>query len=681
MPFTRTTPLLSLLILFCYLSTVIVTVHCAATSKSPPLVTPAANLILPSDAVSLLSFKTKADLDNKLLYELHERFDYCQWQGVKCAQGRVVHLILQGFGLRGEFAPDTLTRLNQLRVLTLTNNSLSGPIPDLSLLVNLKSLFLDQNSFSSSFPPSILLLFSLQVLDLSHNNLTGPIPFGLNELDRLSSLRLDSNGFNGSLPPLNQSTLQVFNVSANNLTGSIPATPTLLRFDTTSFQSNPNLCGEIINKACESRTHFFDSPKPNNDTSPSAAATTTTTPLGQSAQSQSGMLISPPSPKHKSTGLILGSSIGVSLLIASLLFAFGLVKNKKGTTSDTNAKSPDQNPKTSTTTSFEATPRPNSTAQAQEAEENDIVLQLRKSDELRRVQKSGNLVFCGGEAQVYNLEMLMRASAELLGRGTVGTTYKAVLDNQLVLTVKRMDANKTAITSSQVFDHHMAAVGRLRHPNLVPIRAYFQAKGERLVIYDYQANGSLFSLIHGSRSTRAKSLHWTSCLKIAEDVAQGLAYIHQVSRLIHGNLKSSNVLLGADFEACVTDYCLAVLVDSSNEDPDSAGYKAPETRRSNSRATLKSDVYSFGILLLELLTSKHPSQHPFLAPTDVPNWVRAMREDDGGEDNRLGMLTEVACICSVTSPEQRPAMWQVLKMIQEIKENVMVEENSSLESS
>ncbi|KAK9990667.1 hypothetical protein SO802_025652 [Lithocarpus litseifolius] len=685
MPFTQTTPLLPLLI-FCYLSTIIVTVHCAATSKSPPLVTPTANLILPSDAVSLLTFKTKADLDNKLLYELHERFDYCQWQGVKCAQGRVVHLILQGFGLRGEFAPDTLTRLDQLRVLTLTNNSLSGPIPDLSLLVNLKSLFLDQNSFSSSFPPSILLLFSLQVLDLSHNNLTGPIPYGLNELDRLSSLRLDSNGFNGSLPPLNQSTLHVFNVSANNLTGSIPVTPTLLRFDTTSFQSNPNLCGEIINKACDSRTHFFDSPKPNNDTSPSAAATTTT-PLGQSAQSQSGMLISPPSPKkHKSTGLILGSSIGVSLLIASLLFAFGLVKNKKSTTSDTNAKSPDQNLKTSTTTSFEATnsnatPPPNSTAQAQQVEENDIVLQLRKSDELRRVQKSGNLVFCGGEAQVYNLEMLMRASAELLGRGTVGTTYKAVLDNQLILTVKRMDANKTAITSSQVFDHHMAAVGRLRHPNLVPIRAYFQAKGERLVIYDYQPNGSLFSLIHGSRSTRAKSLHWTSCLKIAEDVAQGLSYIHQVSRLVHGNLKSSNVLLGADFEACVTDYCLEVLVDSSNEDPDSAGYKAPETRRSNSRATLKSDVYSFGILLLELLTSKHPSQHPFLVPTDVPNWVRAMREDDGGEDNRLGMLTEVACICSVTSPEQRPAMWQVLKMIQEIKENVMVEENSSLESS
>lgn len=162
-------------------------------------------------------------------------------------------------------------------------------------------------------------------------------------------------------------------------------------------------------------------------------------------------------------------------------------------------------------------------------------------------------------------------------------------------------------------------------------------------------------------------------------MAQGLAYIHQASRLIHGNLKSSNVLLGADFEACVTDYCLAVLADSSsNEDPDSAGYKAPETRRSSSRATSKSDVYAFGILLLELLTGKHPSQHPFLVPTDVPNWVRAMRADDGCEENRLGMLTEVACICNLTSPEQRPTMWQVLKMIQEIKESVMVEDNASL---
>jgi hypothetical protein len=80
------------------------------------------------------------------------------------------------------------------------------------------------------------------------------------------------------------------------------------------------------------------------------------------------------------------------------------------------------------------------------------------------------------------------------------------------------------------------------------------------------------------------------------------------------------------------------------------------------------------VLLLELLTGKHPSKHPSLAPADLQDWVRAMRDDDFSEDNRLEMLTEVASICSATSPEQRPAMWQVLKMIQGIKDSVSMEE-------
>lgn len=179
----------------------------------------------------------------------------------------------------------------------------------------------------------------------------------------------------------------------------------------------------------------------------------------------------------------------------------------------------------------------------------------------------------------------------------------------------------------------------------------------------------------GSRSARAKPLHWTSCLKIAEDVVQGLAYVHQASRLTHGNLKASNVLLGADFEACLTDYCLSVLTDCSQDDTDSVGYKAPETRKSNNRVTAKSDVYSFGILLLELLTGRPPSEHPFLVPEELSSWVQSVRDVEPGEENRLAMLVEVAITCSSQSPEQRPSMWQVMKMIQEIKETVMMEDH------
>lgn len=179
----------------------------------------------------------------------------------------------------------------------------------------------------------------------------------------------------------------------------------------------------------------------------------------------------------------------------------------------------------------------------------------------------------------------------------------------------------------------------------------------------------------GSKSSRAKPLHWTSCLKIAEDVAQGLSYIHQAWRLVHGNLKSSNVLLGSDFEACLTDYCLVALACRSTEDdPDSTAYKAPELRKFNHReATSKSDVYSFGVLLLELLSGKHPSQHPFLTPDNMTKWVKSSRNEEVQEDDRLEMLLDVAMACSATSPEQRPTMWEVLKMIQEIKEAVMMD--------
>ncbi|GAV81345.1 Pkinase domain-containing protein/LRR_1 domain-containing protein/LRR_8 domain-containing protein, partial [Cephalotus follicularis] len=494
----------------------------------------------------------------------------------------VVRLVLENLDLGGVFAQNTLTHLDQLRVLSLKNNSLTGQIPDLSGLSNLKTLFLDDNSFTGSFPPSISSLHRLRTIDFSYNNLTGPIPTWLTSLDRLLDLRLDHNRFNGSIPPLNQSSLQTFNVSCNNLTGAIPVTLTLSRFGVSSFSLNPNLCGEIRNQ------------------------------------------------KEQQSRVMIASEAAATAEAAAVI---------------------------------------------QVEQEHELEEKVKRVQGMQ-VAKSGNLVFCPGESQLYCLDQLMRASAELLGRGSVGTTYKAVLDNRLIVCVKRLDATKLAGTSKDVFQRHMESVGGLRHPNLVPLRAYFQAKEERLLIYDYQPNGSLSSLIHGSKSTRAKPLHWTSCLKIAEDVAQGLSYIHQAWRLVHGNLKSSNVLLGPDFEACIADYCLTALTSPPlmEDNPDATAYKAPETRNANRQSTSKSDVYAFGILLLELLTGKHPSQHPFLVPKDTVQWVRSSREDDCGEDDRLIMLVEVAIACSLTSPEQRPTMWQVLKMFQEIKEAELIEE-------
>ncbi|GFS46634.1 leucine-rich repeat protein kinase family protein [Actinidia rufa] len=534
------------------------------------------NLVLPQDAAALLAFKSKADLGNNLRFSQKTSFGFCKWDGVQCVKGKVVRVVLEGLSLGGVFGPDSLTRLDQLRVLSLQNNSLTGPIPDLSPLSNLKSLFLDHNSFAGSIPTAISTLHRLRTIDLSRNNLTGPIPKSFVDLTRLNYLRLDSNK------------TQRFGSSAQ------PVLSPNLQFRRTT----------------------------------------------------------------KRTAVIAGFSSGVLVLLASV-FCFALAMRRRRSrkvATPTNASDVD--------------------AVMRIEEENDELEEKVKRVQGMHVAKSGNLVFCAGEAQVYTLDQLMRASAELLGRGTMGTTYKAVLDNRLIVSVKRLDAVKLAGTGKEIFERHMESVGGLRHPNLVPLRAYFQAKDERLLIYDYQPNGSLFSLIHGSKSTRAKPLHWTSCLKIAEDVAQGLSYIHQAWRLVHGNLKSSNVLLGSDFEACLTDYCLSLLIitPSLSTDPNSGSHIAPEARKPNHQPASKADVYSFGVLLLELLTGKSPCQHPCLTAEDLIHWVRLAREDEGGEDHRLAMLVEVAMACSSASPEQRPTMWQVLKMIQEIKEAIVVED-------
>lgn len=108
-------------------------------------------------------------------------------------------------------------------------------------------------------------------------------------------------------------------------------------------------------------------------------------------------------------------------------------------------------------------------------------------------------------------------------------------------------------------------------------------------------------------------------------------------------------------------------MEPSDIEDDHSGYQAPEARSMNGPLTPKSDIYSFGVLLLELLTGKSPSQHPAIIPACLPSWVRSTRQDSG-EDERLMMIAHIAAACTQPSPDSRPTTWQVLKMIQEVKE-------------
>ncbi|MFQ6648951.1 hypothetical protein Gotur_021535, partial [Gossypium turneri] len=189
-----------------------------------------------------------------------------------------------------------------------------------------------------------------------------------------------------------------------------------------------------------------------------------------------------------------------------------------------------------------------------------------------------------------------------------------------------------------------------------------------------------------------KPLHWTSCLKIAEDLASGLLYIHQNPGLTHGNLKSSNVLLGPDFESCLTDYGLTLFRDP--ESPEELGAatffcRAPECRDIRKSSTQPADVYSFGVLLLELLTGKTPFQDLVQEHgSDIPQWVRSVREEEtesgdeptsGNEtsEGKLQSLLNIAMACIALAPENRPMMREVLKMIRDVRAEAQVSSNSS----
>ncbi|KAJ8769914.1 hypothetical protein K2173_008996 [Erythroxylum novogranatense] len=624
------------------------------------------------DMEALLALKSSVDPLNSLPWP--QGSDVCKWQGVKeCLNGRVSKLVVEHLNLSGTIDGKSLNQLNQLRVLSFKDNSISGQIPDLSGLFNLKSLFLNNNNLSGNFPDSITDLHRLKVIVLAQNHISGPLPASLLNLTRLYVLFLENNNFNGEIPPLNQTSLRFFNISYNNLSGQIPVTSALIRFNRSSYSGNVDLCGEQIQSPC-----------------------TKTEPSGPAPSPEHPEATTPSSKRSKLAKIIAPSIGGLVIILICLVVLCCLCAKKSG--KKQGSETGERKSKGSNVSGSGATAGIERSERSQQQGSGGNSGMSSNTGGKQGVfswesEGLGTMVFLGaGDQQMsYSLEDLLKASAETLGRGTMGSTYKAVMESGFIVTVKRLKDSR--YTRVDEFRRHMELLGKLRHPNLVPLRAYFQAKEERLLVYDYFPNGSLFSLLHGARTSGGgKPLHWTSCLKIAEDLATGLLYIHQNPGLTHGNLKSSNVLLGPEFESCLTDYGLTMFRDpDSQEEPSATSlfYRAPENRDTRKPATQPSDVYSFGVLLLELLTGKTPFQDLVQEHgSDIPRWVRSVREEEteSGEEpassneaaeEKLEALINVSMTCVSLAPENRPSMRDVLKMIRDARAEAHVSSNSS----
>ncbi|EOY21411.1 hypothetical protein QUC31_007297 [Theobroma cacao] len=622
---------------------------------------------LATDRAALLALRSS--VGGRTLFWNISNQSPCLWAGVRCERNRVTVLRLPGVALSGQLPLGIFGNLTELRTLSLRLNSLTGQLPsDLSLCENLRNLYLQGNRFSGEIPEFLFGLHDLVRLNLGVNNFSGEISVGFNNLTRLRTLLLDSNSLSGSVPDLSSlQNLDQFNVSNNLLNGSIPKE--LQKYGSSAFLGNL-LCGQPLDKACPATAAVGNASEPANPTDENQQEKKKKSKL-------SGGAIA---------GIVIGSVLGF-LLIVMILMILCRKKSSKKTRSIDIASIKNQEleiPGEKSGGEMENGGYGNGFSVAAAAAAAMVGGGGVKGGETNGAGAK-KLVFFGNAGRVFDLEDLLRASAEVLGKGTFGTAYKAVLEGGNAVAVKRL---KDVTISEREFKDRIEGVGAMDHQNLVPLRAYYFSRDEKLLVYDYMPMGSLSALLHGNKGAGRTPLNWDIRSGIALGAARGIEYLHsQGPNVSHGNIKSSNILLTKSYDARVSDFGLAHLVGPSSTPNRVAGYRAPEVTDPR-KVSQKADVYSFGVLLLELLTGKAPT-HSVLNEEgiDLPRWVQSVvREEWTSEvfdlellryqnvEEEMVQLLQLAVDCAAQYPDRRPSMSQVTMRIEELRRSSLPEQ-------
>ncbi|KAI4306894.1 hypothetical protein L6164_030134 [Bauhinia variegata] len=531
--------------------------------------------------------------------------------------------------------PIELGRLSMLKTLDFSNNALNGSLPaTLSNISSLSLLNVENNHLDNQIPESLGRFHNLSVLNLSKNRFNGPIPASIGNVSTLTRLDLSLNNLSGEIPNSldNLRSLSFFNVSFNDLSGPVP---TLLsqKFNSSSFMGNIQLCGYSPSTPC-----------PSQEPSPS--------PSSQVSKAHHHRKLS-----TKDIILIAAGVLLVILVVLCCILLFCLIRKRAA------SKSQDGQ----------------ATARAAAARAEKGFPPVAGGEVEAGGEVGGKLVHFDGP-MAFTADDLLCATAEIMGKSTYGTVYKATLEDGSQVAVKRL---REKITKSQrEFESEVSFIGKIRHPNLLALRAYYTGpKGEKLLVFDYMPKGSLAAFLH-SRGPETV-IDWPTRMKIAQGMARGLFYLHSNENIIHGNLTSSNVLLDENTNAKIADFGLPRLMTtaaSSNviATAGALGYRAPELSKLK-KANTKTDVYSLGVILLELLTGKSPSE-----PTngmDLPQWVASivkeewtnevfdvelMRDASTIGDELLNTL-KLALHCVDPSPSARPEAQQVIQQLEEIR--------------
>ncbi|WOL06233.1 hypothetical protein Cni_G14965 [Canna indica] len=295
--------------------------------------------------------------------------------------------------------------------------------------------------------------------------------------------------------------------------------------------------------------------------------------------------------------------------------------------------------------------------------------------------------FAGGE----NLTAhdILDAPGEVVAKSSYGTLYRACIQRTNAAVLLRFIRPDCVGRTEEVLPA-VRTVGSIQHPNLVPMSAmYVGPRGEKLFVHPFYAAGNLAQFL---RAGVAEAHRWDIIYKLSCGIARGLDHLHNghEKTIIHGNLKSNNILLDADFQPHLSDFGLHIILNPTEaqemlEALAAQGYKAPELIKikDSSRET---DIYSMGVIFLEMITQKDPVNNNFLQSKDLhlPTALRILVlehkvsdvfcskllkesiDQNATNEEGLMMLFQLAMACCSPSPSLRPDIQEVIRRLGDI---------------
>ncbi|XXG69575.1 hypothetical protein AAC387_Pa06g2400 [Persea americana] len=290
----------------------------------------------------------------------------------------------------------------------------------------------------------------------------------------------------------------------------------------------------------------------------------------------------------------------------------------------------------------------------------------------------------GSELFLFDVSVIAAATnnfseSNLLGKGGFGPVYKGQLLSGQEIAVKRL--SKTSTQGIKEFKNEVTLIAKLQHRNLVRLLGYGISGQEKILIYEYMRNKSLDSIIFDQK--RSAMLDWRKRFSIIVGIARGILYLHEDSRfrIIHRDLKVSNILLDDDLDPKISDFGMARIFGqnqaqaNTNRVVGTYGYMLPEYAM-DGRFSVKSDAFSFGVILLEIISGKRNSYYCDCCSMNLIGHVwekwkedRAMEVVDSSMINISSFGTEVLrCIqigllCVQEKAKDRPNMSSVVLML------------------